>query len=46
MITAQNHSFVIDDGSSFYKLRVTHKSLFDDSLQSMHRTDKPVFKCQ
>jgi carbamoyl-phosphate synthase small subunit len=25
---------------------VTHKSLFDDSLQGIHRTDKPAFSFQ
>jgi carbamoyl-phosphate synthase small subunit len=25
---------------------VTHKSLFDDSLQGIHRTDKPAFGFQ
>ncbi len=46
MITTQNHSFSIDNGSLSDKLRVIHKSLFDGNLQSIHRTDKPVFGCQ
>jgi carbamoylphosphate synthase small subunit len=27
-------------------LRVTHKSLFDGTLQGIHRTDKPAFSFQ
>jgi carbamoyl-phosphate synthase small subunit len=27
-------------------LRVTHKSLFDHTLQGIHRTDKPAFSFQ
>jgi carbamoyl-phosphate synthase small subunit len=27
-------------------LRATHKSLFDGSLQGIHRTDKPAFSFQ
>jgi len=43
MITAQNHGFAVDGASLPATLRVTHTSLFDGSLQGLHRTDKPAF---
>lgn len=45
-ITSQNHGFAIDASTLPANLRVTHLSLFDDSLQGMARTDKPVFSFQ
>ena len=46
MITAQNHGFAVNEENLPSNLRVTHKSLFDDSLQGIHRTDKPAFSFQ
>lgn len=46
MITSQNHGFAVDEASLPTNLRVTHKSLFDGSLQGIHRTDKPAFSFQ
>ncbi len=46
MITSQNHGFAVDEGSLPDCLRVTHKSLFDGSLQGIHRNDKPAFSFQ
>ncbi|XNM58273.1 glutamine amidotransferase-related protein [Escherichia coli] len=46
MITAQNHGFAVDESTLPEKLRVTHKSLFDGTLQGIHRTDKPAFSFQ
>lgn len=46
MITSQNHGFAVDEGSLPACLRVTHKSLFDGSLQGIHRNDKPAFSFQ
>lgn len=46
MITAQNHGFAVDEVSLPDCLRVTHKSLFDGSLQGIHRTDKAAFSFQ
>lgn len=43
MITAQNHGFAVDETTLPANLRVTHTSLFDGSLQGLHRTDKPAF---
>ncbi|MFC3024325.1 glutamine-hydrolyzing carbamoyl-phosphate synthase small subunit [Vibrio zhugei] len=46
MITSQNHGFAADEASLPDTLRATHKSLFDGSLQGIHRTDKPAFSFQ
>ena len=46
MITSQNHGFAVDEDSMPSNLKITHKSLFDGSLQGIHRTDKPAFSFQ
>ena len=46
MITSQNHGFAVDGDKLPDCLSVTHKSLFDGSLQGVHRTDKPAFSFQ
>ncbi len=46
MITSQNHGFAADESSLPDIIKVTHKSLFDGSLQGIHRTDKPAFGFQ
>ncbi|MDR0807103.1 MAG: glutamine-hydrolyzing carbamoyl-phosphate synthase small subunit [Enterobacteriaceae bacterium] len=46
MITAQNHGFAVDETTLPANLRPTHKSLFDGSLQGIHRTDKAAFSFQ
>ncbi|WP_297527838.1 glutamine-hydrolyzing carbamoyl-phosphate synthase small subunit [Thiohalobacter sp.] len=46
MITSQNHGFAVDEGSLPDKLRATHRSLFDGSLQGVERTDIPAFGFQ
>lgn len=46
MITSQNHGFAVDEASLPSNLRATHRSLFDSSLQGVHRTDKPAFGFQ
>lgn len=46
MITSQNHGFAVDESSLPSNLKATHKSLFDGSLQGIHRTDKPAFSFQ
>lgn len=43
MITSQNHGFAVDEASLPANLRVTHRSLFDGSVQGLARTDKPAF---
>lgn len=46
MITSQNHGFAVAENSLPATLVATHKSLFDGSLQGIHRTDKPAFSFQ
>ncbi|GAA5213790.1 glutamine-hydrolyzing carbamoyl-phosphate synthase small subunit [Corallincola platygyrae] len=46
MITSQNHGFAADESTLPDTLRATHTSLFDGSLQGIHRTDKPAFSFQ
>ncbi len=46
MITSQNHGFAVDEDSLPDNLRATHRSLFDGSLQAIHRTDKAAFSFQ
>lgn len=46
LITAQNHGFAVEEATLPSTLRATHKSLFDGSLQGIHRTDKPAFSFQ
>jgi len=46
LITSQNHGFAADEATLPANLRVTHKSLFDGTLQGIHRTDRPAFSFQ
>ncbi|MCH1929168.1 glutamine-hydrolyzing carbamoyl-phosphate synthase small subunit [Shewanella sp. A25] len=46
MITSQNHGFAADEDTLPANIKVTHKSLFDGSLQGIHLTDKPAFSFQ
>jgi carbamoyl-phosphate synthase small subunit len=46
LITSQNHGFCIDDQTLPGNVRITHKSLFDDSLQGIHLNDRPAFGFQ
>ncbi len=46
MITSQNHGFAVDDQSLPDCLRITHRSLFDNTVQGIERTDKPAFGFQ
>jgi carbamoyl-phosphate synthase small subunit len=39
MITSQNHGFAVDANTLPENLVITHKSLFDDSVQGIKRTD-------
>jgi carbamoyl-phosphate synthase small subunit len=43
MITSQNHGFAVDEATLPSNVRVTHKSLFDGTLQGFARTDRPAF---
>ncbi len=46
LITSQNHGFAVDEESLPANMRATHRSLFDNSLQGVERTDKPAFSFQ
>ena len=46
LITSQNHGFCIDNDSLPGNVKITHRSLFDDSLQGIHLTDSPAFGFQ
>jgi carbamoyl-phosphate synthase small subunit len=43
MITSQNHGFAVDSDTLPGNCRVTHRSLFDGTLQGFTRTDRPAF---
>ena len=45
-ITSQNHGFVIVDGSLPTGVSVTHRSLFDGSVEGFRLDDRPVFAVQ
>jgi len=46
MISSQNHGFAVDEATLPATLKATHRSLFDGSLQGVHRTDRPAFGFQ
>ncbi|PVV07811.1 MAG: carbamoyl phosphate synthase small subunit [gamma proteobacterium symbiont of Ctena orbiculata] len=46
MISSQNHGFAVDEASLPKHLNATHRSLFDGTLQGIHRSDKPAFSFQ
>jgi len=46
LITSQNHGFAVDSADLPQTLRVTHRSLFDDSIQGLVHTDRPAFSFQ
>ncbi len=45
-ITSQNHGFAVDENCLPDNLTVTHRSLFDESLQGVKRNDIPAFSFQ
>ncbi len=45
-ITSQNHGFAVDESCLPDNLSVTHRSLFDNSLQGVKRNDIPAFSFQ
>ncbi len=45
-ISSQNHGFAVDEASLPAHLQATHRSLFDQSLQGIARTDCPAFSFQ
>ena len=46
LITSQNHGFAVEESSLPDNLVVTHRSLFDDTIQGLRRTDVPAFGFQ
>ena len=46
MITSQNHGFAVAEAGFPEHLKVTHRSLFDGSMQGISRLDKPAFGFQ
>ena len=42
-ITSQNHGFAVNPDTLPSNLRITHVSLFDQSIQGLARTDRPAF---
>ena len=46
LITSQNHGFAVEESSLPDKLVVTHRSLFDGTIQGLRRTDVPALGFQ
>ncbi|WP_429946339.1 glutamine-hydrolyzing carbamoyl-phosphate synthase small subunit [Bibersteinia trehalosi] len=46
LITSQNHGFEVDEASLPANVRVTHRSLFDGTVQGIELTDRPAFSFQ
>lgn len=46
LITSQNHGFEVDEASLPENVRVTHRSLFDGTVQGIELTDQPAFSFQ
>jgi len=46
MITSQNHGFAVSEDNMPTNLEVTHRSLFDDSIQGVRVVGKPAFSFQ
>lgn len=46
LITSQNHGFAVSESGLPDCLAVTHRSLFDQSLQGIARKDRPAFAFQ
>ncbi len=46
MITSQNHGFAVDDVDLPSNLKISHRSLFDGTIQGLVRTDRPAFSFQ
>lgn len=46
MITSQNHGFAVNEENLPPTLEVTHRSLFDNTIQGIRRTDAPAFSFQ
>ncbi len=45
-ITSQNHGFVVIEKSLSKNIQITHRSLFDDTIEGIKLKNKPVFSVQ
>ena len=45
-ITSQNHGFVVVEETLPKKIEVTHKSLFDNTIEGIRLKNKPIFSVQ
>jgi len=45
-ITSQNHNFAVAELEDREDLKVSHRSLFDDSIQGIKHTSKPYYSIQ
>ena len=45
-ITSQNHGFTVDESSLGSNIKITHRSLFDNTVQGIERTDKRAYSFQ
>lgn len=46
LITSQNHGFAVDEATLPPSVRVTHRSLFDGTVQGLELKDAPAFSFQ
>ncbi len=46
LITSQNHGFTVDESSLGSNIKITHRSLFDNTVQGIERTDKRAYSFQ
>lgn len=46
LVTSQNHGFAVDDEGLPNSVRVTHRSLFDGTIQGIALADRPAFAVQ
>ena len=46
MVTSQNHGFTVSDSDLPETLTITHRSLFDGTVQGIKRTDTPAYSFQ
>lgn len=46
MVTSQNHGFTVSEHQLPDHLRITHRSLFDGTVQGIERTDVPAYSFQ
>ena len=45
-ITSQNHGFVVEESTLPRDLKITHKSLFDNSIEGIEHNILPIFSVQ